>query len=507
MNSPYPSIQSFYSREVPCNSPNENGDSQGLTQLGDGFTSSEIEAAIHPLSQSWEPPRHYESCPISFLEAGPRNYQIQGRILNFTTVEDSHLFLVVSDGSGAIAVKIYYMDISDYKPRLGQRVTIWATFVSEPTSGGIGNVPFCTSVTSIYPGRKHATHIALHDDSQDSDGDRILRCPLECNLKNYEYLPGLMTLKAFLTSGHDMEGGKILVCVRSVGPRRTIQAKNREGTLDMIQVGVFDDTAVSVLKLWEDKVASAKTWTPSQTVLLISKPTYKEYGKVSEIGIRSNSMVDVDPQFPDADWLRKRAMTLVKGESIFIPFPSDTWDTGVAIHGPGRTLFTIADIDDKVRHLESKSDFTGKLSVIILEMKLLELWRKNTMCCTECCGISLSANKHIGTCRNCRSQRDLALNPRIISLMVDESGIIAGRRLVWNDEAWTQLFFPESLSSEVLVEDEQEVDPVEQSWIELTLLDANGIRYLEEQLLYSRVTLTFGWSSEVERICILGVEW
>lgn len=180
-----------------------------------------------------------------------------------------------------------------------------------------------------------------------------------------------------------MEEGKILVCVRSVGPRRTIQAKKREGTFDMVEVGVFDDTAVSVLKVWEDKVASAKTWIPNQTVLLISKPTYKEYGKISEIGIRHNSMVDVDPKFPDADWLRKRAKTLMKKECISIPFPSDTWDIGLAIHGPGRTLFTIAEIEDQVRHPEPKSDFTGKLSVIVLELKLLEQWRKNAICCTE----------------------------------------------------------------------------------------------------------------------------
>lgn len=432
-----------------------------------------------------------------------RNYHVQGRIVNFMTVKNSHLFLIVSDGSGAIAVKVYYLDISDYKPRLGQRATIWTTFISEPVTGGIGNVPFCASVTSIYPGRNHATHIILHDDSPDSDGDRILRCPLECNLKEYDYLPGLMTLKAFLATGYDTGEGKVLVCVRCVGLRRTIRSKQRQGTIDMIEVDVFDDTAVSVLKLWEDKVASAKTWVPNQTVLLISKPTYKVYGTVPEIGIRYNSMVDVDPQFPDADWLRNRAKTLMKRESISIPFPSDTWDIGMAVHGPGRTLFTIADIEDQVRHLESKSDFTGKLSVIILEMKLMENWRKITTCCSECCGIPLYANKPVGTCRNCQSRRDLILNPRVIGSMIDESGMIAGRKLVWHDDAWTQLFFG-NMVNEV---DDQEVNLVEQSWEDLTVLDTDYIREIEEQLLYSRVTLTFGWSSKLERICILGVEW
>ncbi|XXH03724.1 hypothetical protein Hte_010130 [Hypoxylon texense] len=281
-----------------------------------------------------------------------------------------------------------------------------------------------------------------------------------------------MTLKAFLATGYDTGEGKVLVCVRCVGLRRTIRSKRHQGTVDMIEVDVFDDTAVSVLKLWEDKVASAKTWVPNQTILLISKPTYKMYGKVPEIGIRYNSMVDVDPQFPDADWLRNRAKTLTKRESISIPFPSDTWDIGVAIHGPGRTLFTIADIEDQVRHPESKSDFTGKLSVIILEMKLMENWH-------------------------------LILNPRVIGSMIDESGMIAGRKLVWHDDAWTQLFFGNTANET----DDQEVNLVEQSWEDLTVLDTDCIREIEEQLLYSRVTLTFGWSSKLERVCILGVEW
>ncbi|KAI1778396.1 hypothetical protein F4818DRAFT_456249 [Hypoxylon cercidicola] len=506
MDSPYPSIQSFYSREIPPMSPNPNDESPEPLKLGDGFTSSEVEAVVNPLSLPWEPSRTYETCPISFLEAGVRNYHIQGRVVNFMTVEDSHLFLILTDGSGAIAVKVYYLDVKDYKPRLGQRATVWSSFISEPTTGGIGNVPFCTAVTSIYPGRNTATHIILHDDTPDSDGDRILRCPLECNLREYDHLPELMTLKAFLATGYDMGEGKILVCVRSVGLRRTIRLKQRQGTIDMVEVGVFDDTAMSVLKLWEDKVASAKTWVPNQTVLLISKPTYKKYGKVCEIGIRYNSMVDVDPQFPDADWLRKWAKAQMKRESISIPFPSDTWDVGVAIHGPGRTLFTIADIDDQVRHTESNSDFTGKLSVIILEMKLMEHWRKNTTCCSECCGIPLYANKPVGICKNCQSQRDLILNPRIIGSIVDESGMIAGCKLVWHNEAWTQLFFG-GIATEALAEDDQEVNLVEQSWEDLTLLDTNSIRSIEEQLLYSRVTLTFGWSSKLERVCILGVEW
>lgn len=102
----FPSIQSFYSRELPPSSQDAGGESSKSAKPGDGFTSSEVEAALDPLSRPWEPSRHYEMCPISLLETGPRNYQISGRIVNFADNfrEQGFHFLVVTDGSGAIAV-------------------------------------------------------------------------------------------------------------------------------------------------------------------------------------------------------------------------------------------------------------------------------------------------------------------------------------------------------------------------------------------------------------------
>lgn len=200
----------------------------------------------------------------------------------------------------------------------------------------------------------------LHDDVPGSETDRILRSPLEFNKTEYSYLPALMTLKSFLSTGYDMGEGKILVCVRSVGPCRTVQSKKRQCDLDMIDVGVFDDTATSVLKLWEDKVPSAKRWIPNQTILLISKPTCRGGSASPEIGIGYSSTIDVDPEFPDADWLRSKVKSMSKKQSVHTPFPTNTWNIEVAINGPGRTLFTIADVEDQVRHPEPIVDFTGK---------------------------------------------------------------------------------------------------------------------------------------------------
>jgi hypothetical protein len=48
---------------------------------------------------------------------------------------------------------------------------------------------------------------------------------------------------------------------------------------------------------------------------------------------------------------------------------------------------------------------------------------------------------------------------------------------------------------------------VEKSWQDIAAINTDLLRDMEAQLLYSRVTLTFGWSIELGRLCILDVEW
>ncbi|KAI2630108.1 hypothetical protein GGS21DRAFT_545219 [Xylaria nigripes] len=513
----FPSIQSFYSREVPAH---EGDESSNVTRSGDGFTPAEVEAVITPLSRPFRPSRHYDVCPIAELHTGPHNYEITGRLVNFSSTGGPHrippsaggyYFLIVCDGTAAIAIKLYCKP-SEYQPFLGQRITVWATSISAGNQAEIGHIPYCSVATTIYPGREGVTHIIFHLDEIGSENHRSLRRPLEMDVKNYDYLPGLMTMKSFLASGYDFAEGKILVCVRSIGPRRTIHPKTREGTLDLVEVGIYDDTAHCMLKLWEDKIPSAKSWIPNQTILLISRPSCRindhtnRQGVIqAEVGIGYSSMVDVDPDFPEAAWLRNKIQDMAKKESIVMPFPEDIWDLQRAMYGPGRVLYTLAELENQVRYQEPSINFTGKLGVIISEMNLMNHWRQNTTCCTECCGMPLYANKPTATCKHCDSQRDLTLNPRALGSFLDESGIIAGNKLVWNDQAWSQFF--SRPANEVLSTVDGQDPAIEQSWQVITTFDTNVLRDIEACLLYSRVTLTFGWSIDLGRLCILGVEW
>ncbi|KAI1344803.1 hypothetical protein F5Y15DRAFT_421913 [Xylariaceae sp. FL0016] len=517
MRTTLPSIQSFHCGKVPPTA-SDNKNSLHHIHNGDGFTSSEIEAAINPLSQPWRSSRDYESCSIAQLQSGPHNYLILGRLVNFSPTigrpktkdaTERYFFLVLSDGSGVIAVKLFYPATSNYQPILGQRVSIYATYIANAGKAEIGHIPYCASATTIYPGRNGATHVIFHTDQPSSIEEQCLRVPLEVDISNYDYLPGLMTLKSFISSGFELSEGKILVCVRSIGPLRTIRTKKREEPLSLIEVGIFDDTENCLLKLWQDKVPSAKAWTPNKTILLISLPTCRvaTYANApTEIGITYSTMICVDPEFPEADWLRKKLCNLSKRDEVPIRYPDGTWDIDAAMNGPRRTLYTIAQVEDQVRHQLPSCNFTGKLNVIILSMNLMAQWRKNAACCIECCGIPLYANKPVAMCKNCGIQRELSMNPRILGALIDESGTLEGSKLVWNDSAWTQLLFPSATDGSV-EEEVTEADLIEQSWEDIAVLDMGSLRCVEHQLFCSRVTLTFGWSHVLGRLCILGVEW
>ncbi|KAI0134444.1 hypothetical protein BJ170DRAFT_717027 [Xylariales sp. AK1849] len=515
-----PSILSSYQKEVV---PTPSPDDSTFQAAGDGFTSSEVSATLHPLSCPWTPPREYEKCPIILLQTGPGNYQITGRIVNFSMSvgrgtgssqrpSEGQCLLVVSDGTGAIAVKLCCFKQLDCNLVLGHRVTIFATYITDATKTKTGYLTSVTCATTLYPSRNGATHMIFHQDSPSSADDSSCRTPLGLNPKQGDYVPGLMTLKTFVAGGYDMGDGKILVCVRSIGPQKTVRPRNREGTVDLVEVGIFDDTATSVLTLWGDHVMSAKSFLPNQTILLITCPKCRvsdrpidKSGVSAEVSIGLSSMVHVDPAFAEAYWLREKVKDLTTKESFLTRFPEEVWDDEASVNGPIKDLFTIAEVDELVRQ-DLSVNFTGKLNVVIIEMNLMESRRKGMVCFAECCGIALYANRPLGTCKNCGMQREFSLNPRIVGAMIDESGTLSAARLAWRDTAWTQLFFG-AVEKPQRSDSDGDSDLIDQSWEDLTVLDTITVRDFEDQLLFSRMTLIFGWSSELMRLCVLGVEW
>jgi len=94
-------------------------------------------------------------------------------------------------------------------------------------------------------------------------------------------------------------------------------------------------------------IDSAKDWQPGKTILLISNPGYKsEYSGKGSISMQHSTMIDVDPDFPDAEWLQKHVVGLTKKESMCQDFPEDVWDVEAAEYGVNVILFTLADVDE-----------------------------------------------------------------------------------------------------------------------------------------------------------------
>ena len=124
-------------------------------------------------------------------------------------------------------------------------------------------------------------------------------------------------------------------------------------------------------------------------------------------------------------------------------------------------------------------------------------------------------------CVKCPNAQSLPLNPKIIGPLSDETGTVAAGKVTWSDRAWTELLFGKNHDTNAgkTKDDQRAIAPPDStspndaaqdswsSWKQLTTLDADTLRHVEERLLYSRVTLTFGWSIDVARLCILGVEW
>ena len=210
----------------------------------------------------------------------------------------------------------------------------------------------------------------------------------------------------------------------------------------------------------------------------------------SFLNTSSSTIIDVNPQIPDADWLQRWAIRLRSREAINPPFPTGVFDLEVIQSGPVRCLFTIGELDEFARSAPTDT-FQGYLSVLITEIKLLENWKRNMLFSGECtaCNIPHYANATTALCKHCGKEVTLRLNPRIIAQVVDETACITSGKLLFSDCAWRDLLghTPE----------------------ELLKLGYEEVKYISDRLLFSRVTILFGWTGDESkaggRICVLGV--
>ncbi|OHW94548.1 nucleic acid-binding protein [Colletotrichum incanum] len=387
-------IQSFYKKEPPTLP--KNAPAVGLPLKDDGFTQAEINAGHNPLDRPWNPSEDYGEVCIGDIQPGPTRIRFTGRIVNYapalldyknTYNRPTHQ-LIVTDDTGAIGVRLIPIGIPVSLLVIGQLVTVWASWAGTAAGSNHGNIPFVTMYTTINPadvGTKQ--FIQFLPDTPENQ--RLCRAPLEYDDHGQQpkLLPGLMTLGQYLKTGHDTRGARIIVCIKSIGACKRIIMQGRTKEAELLEVSVYDDTASCVLTLWEDKANSAKLWKPNETILLLTSPKFlpprdtQPMHSSARISLNYNTLVDVDPNFQDANWLREWVANRVKKEGVYVPFPKGIWNTE-AVHGPVRPLFTLAEVDDFAR-ADPATDFTGKLNLTVLGINLLEFHRRKMMFCIE----------------------------------------------------------------------------------------------------------------------------
>ena len=241
------SIKSSFEPEVP--SAQETQKSAAHHQPfdpGDGFTSSEIEAALHPSLNKWQSRTTYNDTDIRDLVAGPGCVALMGRVVNFHHIATPSnmpkaakgcLKLTVKDDTGALIVsgflhcpplilhassqyahsqeqvKLWYANV-DYNLHLGLLVSVWTPHVSNAESRSL-TVQDVSLITSIFPERDHSCYFMVQEQS-----DEGVMCKTPLGYHDGKQLDGLMTLKNFVEGGHELADGKILVCVKRIGGRK-----------------------------------------------------------------------------------------------------------------------------------------------------------------------------------------------------------------------------------------------------------------------------------------------
>ncbi|MCJ1286437.1 hypothetical protein MMC26_005782 [Xylographa opegraphella] len=485
MASQFPSIQSFFEKEIPAKKGRTRGSDRQI-DTNDGFSEDEVQRTLHPTLHRWNPRNEYEDSEISSLVPGPGCRALQGRVVNFYQQQTPSkkpqaargcLKVVVKDDTGTLMVRLkdvltskvrlWYAKV-DYKLRLGQLVSVWTPHISTSDLGSLTSRG-TSLVTSIFPERDNSCYFMVQDNS---DSGALCKTPL--GYVDGKQLASLMTLKSFVDGGHEVDNGKILVCVKSIGGRKKLTDK-KGNPIEKVDVNVFDDTFQATLTLWNHVTDSATSWRASHTVLLITSAVFRDGGRPG-ISMSSTTQVEVDPQMRDAEWLRAFAQRLIKKDHVNHPFPEDVFDVETAATAQHRILFSIADIDEFVRASPSEI-YTGYLNVLVTELSITRLHQRNMLCCTECCGVPLYANAPTAICKQCETDTPLRLNPRLIGTLLDETGSLAAGKLIWSEHAWEQL--------------------LGRTVAELVGSSAHALRYLEQRILFLRVTLLFGWSAQV----------
>jgi hypothetical protein len=285
-----------------------------------------------------------------------------------------------------------------------------------------------------------------------------------------------------------------------------------------LSVCICDQSTEATLSICHPLIPSAQGWEQYRTTLLISSPGRQPGRKLS---IKARTLVEVDPDIDEAAWVRQ----WVQRENCPVNehFPADLFDIESTVQAPLRLQFTLASLDSFIRASPWQTH-TGYLSVILTSLNIVSLWKRGQLFSMECCGVPIYANARSSRCEQCgTSEVHLRINPNLVAEMADETGAVSsgvsgpevqsaesppphtfdiikkqGSKILWTDEAWTQLLGrnPEQLAALC-----ETVDPAK------ARDNFSLLRYLEQRLMFMRVILVVGWTGDQRggRLAVLSV--
>ncbi|KAM3076297.1 hypothetical protein ACMFMG_006200 [Clarireedia jacksonii] len=494
---------------------------------GDGFTEAEGVTMAGWDSKNWHPPtdaegkeRIYEEVEgIGDLVPGLRGVRFMGRVRGLNVVwgrserEKSArgwVYVVLGDEGGNVGIKLYFAQ-TPYPIQLGSLLSIWTAFISaSPKSdrgstisaglapgAGAGSNSAVSIYANMFPGRNRSDCVMIMGENEGSRG--VCRTPMGGGsggkgASGRGELNGLMTLESWKNGGWDgVPGARILVCVGSISGARTVKRKDKEGkeagSVNVREVELLDHTGSVTWSIWgEDLNSSLECWKGKGAVLLFTDPVFKVgYRGRAGLSLGKDTLVDVEPDCEDARWLRRWLRGRErKRERVGMKVPEGVFEEA-GWDGPRPALFKLADIDEWVRD-EPHQTFTGFISVIILDVYLVQNYRRNMLMCTECCHKPQYTNspsptthpsKTAPSCPHCQTPippSSFTLNPSILGLLVDETGSIQAKGMIWAPRAWE--------------------DVLGRNMHDVHLLGAEGCWELEERLRGMRGSFWVGWMGE-----------
>lgn len=111
-------------------------------------------------------------------------------------------------------------------------VSIWTPHISKAESSSL-TLREASLITSIFPERDNSCYFMVQEQS-----DEGVLCKTPLGYRDGKQLDGLIMLKNYIEGGHEVTGVKVLVCVKSIGARKTCKYPHPSSTLQVLLIGL-----------------------------------------------------------------------------------------------------------------------------------------------------------------------------------------------------------------------------------------------------------------------------